>query len=260
MGRLPSVFVSHGSPMLILEDVPARTFLTQLPAALGTPRAIVAISGHDVARAPSVGAAPIHEAVHDFYGFPQALYELRYEPPGHPALARNVLARLADAGIAATLHDEPGLDHGIWAPLKLMYPDARIPVVALALTASMDAAMHIAMGRALEPLRDDSVLVMGSGSFTHNLREMQRPDAAAATPEYVREFGDWIVRTLERHDDDALAHWRQQAPHATRAHPTAEHFEPLLVAYGAGGLQSRVEHLHSSTTHGALAMDAFAFH
>jgi 4,5-DOPA dioxygenase extradiol len=116
------------------------------------------------------------------------------------------------------------------------------------------------MGRALAPLREDGVLVMGSGSFTHNLREMQRDDAASATPTYVREFGDWIARTLESGDDDAIAHWRTRAPHAARAHPTPEHFEPLLVAYGAGGAKPRVERLHSSTTYGALAMDAFAFY
>jgi len=247
--------------MLILEDVPARDFLRTLAQRVGTPSAIVAISGHDIARAPTVGGAPTHEAVHDFYGFPPALYELRYEPPGDPALARDVLARLAGAGIAATLHEEPGIDHGIWAPLKLAFPDANVAVVPLALTGSMDAALHIAMGRALAPLRDDGVLIMGSGSFTHNLREMSRGGGAASeTPPYVREFTEWIARTLERGDDDAMAHWRVRAPHAVRAHPTPEHFEPLLVAYGAGGTNPRVEHLHSSTTYGNLAMDAFAFH
>jgi 4,5-DOPA dioxygenase extradiol len=260
MAKLPSVFVSHGSPMLILEDVPARDFLRTLPQRVGTPKAIVAISGHDIAGAPSVGASATHEAVHDFYGFPQALYELRYEPPGDPALARGVFARLTDAGIAATLREEPGIDHGVWAPLKLAFPSADIPVVPLALTGSMDAALHIAMGRALAPLRNDGVLVMGSGSFTHNLREMSRGSVASETPPYVREFTEWIARTLERGDDDAIAHWRSRAPHAVRAHPTPEHFEPLLVAYGAGGTRPRVEHLHSSTTYGNLAMDAFAFH
>ncbi len=260
MARLPSVFVSHGSPMLILEDVPARDFLRALPQRVGTPKAIVAISGHDIARSPSIGASATHEAVHDFYGFPQALYELRYQPPGDPALARDALARITAAGIAATLHEEPGIDHGIWAPLKLAFPEANVPVVPLALSGSMEAGLHIAMGRALAPLRDDGVLVMGSGSFTHNLREMSRGDAASETPPYVREFGEWIAGALERGDDDAIAHWRSRAPHAARAHPTPEHFEPLLVAYGAGGANPRVEHLHSSTTYGNLAMDAFAFH
>jgi 4,5-DOPA dioxygenase extradiol len=257
MAAFPSLFVSHGSPMLYLEDVPARAFLAGLSSKLGQPRAVVAISGHDIARAPSIGASATHEAVHDFYGFPRELFELRYSPPGDPALARDVLARLADAGIAATLHEERGIDHGIWAPLKLMYPGENVPVVPLALTGSMDASLHIAMGRSLAPLRDDGVLVMGSGSFTHNLREMQREPSAA--PPYVGEFRAWISLALARHDDDALAHWRERAPHAARAHPTPEHFEPLLVAYGAGGHDSRVEHLHASEQYGALAMDAFAF-
>jgi 4,5-DOPA dioxygenase extradiol len=258
MRRFPSVFVSHGSPMLYVEDVPARSFLATLPETIGTPAAVVAISGHDIARAPSVGASATHEAVHDFHGFPRELYELTYAPPGDAALARDVLARLGKAGIDATLHDDPGIDHGIWAPLKLMYPKADVPVVPLALTGSMDASLHLAMGRALEPLRDHAVLVMGSGSFTHNLREMQRD--SAATPQYVNEFRAWIARALASNDDDAIAHWRTRAPHAARAHPTPEHFEPLIVAYGAGGAQPRVEHLHSSTQYGALAMDAFAFH
>jgi 4,5-DOPA dioxygenase extradiol len=258
--KLPSVFVSHGSPMLILEDVPARAFLAGLSSKLGTPRAIVAISGHDIAGAPSVGASPTHEAVHDFYGFPPELYALRYEPVGDPALARDVFARLTEAGIAATLHGEPGIDHGIWAPLKLAWPDARIPVVPLALTSSMSAALHVAIGRALAPLRDDGVLVLGSGSFTHNLREMRRDEPSSQPPAYVVEFREWIASALARGDDDALVDWREGAPHAARAHPTPEHFEPLLVAYGAGGRSPRVEHLHESTTYGVLAMDAFAFH
>lgn len=255
--KLPSIFVSHGSPMLILEDVPARAFLVSLSSRLQRPKAIVAISGHDIAQTPAVGASATHEAVHDFYGFPRALYELRYEPPGDGTLAREVASRLAGAGIDATIREEPGIDHGIWAPLKLMYPHADIAVVPLALAGSMDASLHIAMGRALAPLRDEGVLVMGSGSFTHNLREMQHD--GAPTPAYVGEFRNWIANALEHHDDEALSNWRTRAPHAARAHPTPEHFEPLLVAYGAGGEAPRVEHLHSSEQYGALAMDAFAF-
>jgi 4,5-DOPA dioxygenase extradiol len=251
-----SIFVSHGSPTLPLDDVPARAFLRELGARLGRPRAVVAISAHTVARGVVVGSAPLMHAVHDFSGFPDALYRLRYDPPGDPALATEVAARLRAAGIAP-LREAPidGLDHGIWVPLSLMFPQADVPVVVVSLDAGMDAGAHLAIGQALRGLSGEGVLVMGSGSITHNLRDLAWDDRDAPVAPYAAGFVDWIEATLAAGDTAALRDWRR-APHARRAHPTDEHFVPLLVAAGAGGAMVP---LHASYLYGALGMHAYAF-
>jgi 4,5-DOPA dioxygenase extradiol len=251
----PSVFVSHGAPTLIIENAPAREFLAGYGKTLGKPRAIVVISAQDTAAVSVIDTAARHHAVHDFHGFPQELYRLDYTPPGDPALASEVAALLRGAGVAVDESANGGLDHGAWVPLKLMYPDADIPVVSLALDLSLSNAQLIDVGRALAPLRMNGVLILASGSFTHNLRDIRfgSPDIHAP---YVTEFTDWITKVLRDRDDAALAEWDTRAPHARRAHPTTEHFLPLLVAYGAG---ERTTVLHDSVTHGVLAMHAFAF-
>lgn len=251
-----SIFVSHGAPSLPLDDVPARDFLRGLGARLPRPRAIVAISAHTIAQGVAVGSAPRMHAVHDFGGFPDALYALRYDPPGDPALAMRVAGLLADAGIEP-IGEVPidGLDHGIWVPLLLMYPQADIPVVVVSLDARMDADLHVAVGRALAGLHEQGVLVMGSGSVTHNLRDVfsRGPDAPVAP--YARRFADWVSAAVRDGGADLLQDW-PIAPEAARAHPTPEHFVPLLVAAGAGG---RGTVLHESFTAGVLAMHAYAF-
>ena len=252
----PSLFVSHGAPTLPLDDIPARSFLRAL-GRTGKPRAVVAISAHTVARGIVVGSAPRLHAVHDYRGFPAALYRLRYDPPGDPALAHRV-AGLLDAASAAPVAEAEidGLDHGIWVPLSLMYPEADVPVVVVSLDAGMDPATHLAVGKALAPLRDEDVLVLASGSLTHNLREfMGQPIDAPAAP-YAVEFADWVRDAVERGDRQALVGWRAHAPHARRAHPTDDHLVPLLVAAGAG---DRGRTLHESFAFGVLGMHAYAF-
>jgi 4,5-DOPA dioxygenase extradiol len=252
-----SVFVSHGAPSLPIDDVPARGFLRELGTRLVRPGAIVAVSAHTVARGIVVGSAPRMHAVHDFGGFPDALYRLRYDPPGDPALASEVAARLVSDGIAPVTETViDGLDHGIWVPLSLMFPEADVPVVVVSLDARMDGPMHVAIGRALCGLHRDGVLVLGTGSVTHNLREVfaSAPDASVAP--YAVEFADWVSSRVERGDVAALQAWHTLAPHARRAHPTPEHFVPLLVAAGAGGAGTV---LHRSFTRSALGMHAYAF-
>jgi 4,5-DOPA dioxygenase extradiol len=250
---LPSLFLSHGAPTLPLDDVPAREFLKALGTRIGRPRAIVIASGHWDTKAPRVTDDAVNPTIHDFYGFPEALYRISYPAPGDAALSARV-AKLTGA------MPEPGrgLDHGAWVPLMLMYPDAGIPVVQLSIQSPLGAAHHIALGRALAPLRDDNVLVIGSGGFVHNLRQLERmhPERAVE-PEWSKEFSDWMHDKLMARDDAALAAWRSQAPHARIAQPTEDHFLPLFVAYGAGG--ERIERLHQSVTFGSLRMDAYAF-
>ena len=250
---LPSLFVSHGSPMLPFDDCPARDFLRGLGQQIGRPRAIVVASAHWDTRAPEVNAVTESGTIHDFYGFPRQLYDLRYPAPGDAALARDITARTG-----AQIDSARGLDHGAWVPLLLMYPEADIPVVQISVQSFRDAAHHIALGRTLADLRTDNVLVMGSGGFVHNLRALDRGGVNAPDePEWSHAFADWMHGRLMARDETALTAWSAQAPHAAIAHPTPEHFLPLFVAYGAGGEKS--ERLHQSATYGSLRMDAYAF-
>ena len=250
-------FVSHGAPSLPLDDIPARDFLRALGPRLQTPRAIVAVSAHTVARGVVVGSAPQMHAVHDFNGFAQALYQLRYDAPGDPALASHVAHMLRAAGIAPLMHAPiEGLDHGIWVPLSLMFPKADVPIVVVSLDASLDPSTHLALGAALRPLHDEGVLVFATGSVTHNLRDVFSRRIDAPLEPYADAFARWVNRTVQAGDRSALREWLSLGPEAQRAHPTAEHFMPLMVAAGAGG-QGHV--LHESFTYGVLGMHAYAF-
>jgi 4,5-DOPA dioxygenase extradiol len=258
---LPSLFVSHGAPTLPLDDCPARDFLKSLGEILPRPRAVLVASAHWDNAAPTVNRVAVNDTIHDFYGFPEALYRMRYPAPGSDALAERTLEMLAGAGFAKTGADEArGLDHGAWVPLMLMYPNADIPVVQLSIQSPLGPEHHVRLGRALTQLRAEDVLVICTGSFTHNLRTMARGQLDAPEPEWTREFSDWIhAAILDRRLSDLIA-YRWLAPHAVQAHPTDDHFLPLFVALGAGGEGAKPERLHRSTTFGSLRMDAYAFH
>jgi 4,5-DOPA dioxygenase extradiol len=252
---LPSLFVSHGAPTLPFDDVPARDFLRALGKSIGRPRAILIASAHWDTDAPTVNSVAVNTTIHDFHGFPRPLYDLRYAAPGDAALAAQVSARLAAAGQPVQTDKTRGLDHGAWVPLSLMYPAADIPVVQLSVQGQKGAAHHIALGRALQQLRQDDVLVMGSGGFVHNLRRLSPP--GSPEPGWSGEFSGWMHEKLMARDEAALSGYRSLAPHAVQAQPSEEHFMPLFVAYGAGGVSTA--RLHSSHTFGALRMDAYAF-
>lgn len=255
----PTLFLSHGSPMLALQESAAGRFLDRLGDDLPRPRAVVVASAHFIAPTPSVGSAALPATVHDFNGFPPALQALRYPAAGDPDLARRVHGLLQAAGLAPALLGARGLDHGVWVPLLRMYPDASLPVVPLSVNPSADAATHFAMGRALAGLRREGVLVIGSGGFVHNLGDLDWHQPDGPMPEWASGFADWIRQRLARNDIDALLDWHRQAPYAQRAHPTVEHLMPLFVALGAAGADARVQPLHASHEFGSLALDAFAF-
>ncbi len=221
---MPTVFVSHGSPMLILEDRPARSFLASLGQLLPRPKAIVAVSAHWDTDVPAVSTAHKPATIHDFYGFPEALYQLRYDPPGAPELAERV------AKLTGAAHDpHRGLDHGAWVPAKLAWPEADIPIFQLSVQPNESPAHHIALGRKLASLREEGVLVMGSGSATHNLRALVRGAGDDAEPEpWAKAFDDWLAETLEKGDEPGLADYRSKAPDAREAHPTDEHSCPSM--------------------------------
>jgi 4,5-DOPA dioxygenase extradiol len=263
---LPPIFVSHGSPMIALEPREAGAFLQRLgpaiEAAFGRPRAILAVSAHTLAREPVLLAAPRHAAVYDFGGFDPQLYTLRYDAPGAPALATRVEALLRERGIAVQRSDQGGLDHGIWTPLRYLYPDADIPVLPLAWPPDWSPARLFELGAALAPLAAEGVLILGSGSITHNLRRvfaggLRGREDAPATPESTAFRNWWLERGGEA-DWPALFEYRARAPHAALMHPTDEHLLPYFVAAGAGGAVA-AERIHASLTFGDLGMDAYAF-
>ncbi|MBX3645701.1 MAG: dioxygenase [Rubrivivax sp.] len=259
------IFLSHGSPMTALEPREAGAFMQRLgpaiDASFGRPRAVLAVSAHTLARAPVLLAGPRHEAVYDFGGFDDRLYTLRYDAAGAPQLATQVQTLLQDAGIEVQRVDQGGLDHGIWTPLRYLWPQADVPVLPLAFVPTWSPRQLFDFGAALAPLAAQGVLVMGSGSITHNLRRVfaggLHDAGRPATPESTA-FRDWFRERGEAADWDALLDYRRRAPHAALMHPSDEHLLPYYVAAGAAGPQPAVR-LHASVTHGDLGMDAYAF-
>lgn len=251
-----AVFVSHGAPTIVLDGSPAARFLSGLGAALGRPRAIVVATAHWTTRRPAVSAAAWPVTIHDFGNFDDRLSEMRYAAPGDPALAADVARRIGAAGMECDVDPGRGFDHGVWTPLMLMYPDADIPVVSLSVQPREDAAHHVALGRALAGLAAEDVLVLGSGSATHDLRRFRGQGIDAPPVDDARRFSGWLRRAAEEGDEAAIAAvW--EAPDALSSHPTTEHLYPFHVAFGAG--QGRGGLLHHSFAYGILALDAYGF-
>jgi 4,5-DOPA dioxygenase extradiol len=268
---LPSIFVSHGSPMIALNPGAAGAFMqrlgTQITAQFGKPRAILMVSAHSTARRPVLLAAAQHQAVYDFGGFDPRLNQLRYDAPGEPALAAQVADLLTQAEVPHHVLPQGGLDHGAWTALRYLFPAADIPVLPLAFVPSQSPAQQFALGEALQPLRDDGVLVIGSGSITHNLGRVfgaglgQRAMPSEDAPEIPESaaFRQWMVDRSAARDWDALFNYRTQAPFAVDMHPTDEHLLPWFVAAGASGRAEPAVRIHSSVSMGCLGMDAYAF-
>jgi 4,5-DOPA dioxygenase extradiol len=257
MTFMPALFVSHGAPTFALEPGKAGAQLTDLGRQLPTPAAIVVVSPHWMTREVQVTATAHPETIHDFGGFARELYTIHYPAAGAPAVAARTVQVLRAAGIEAELNDERGLDHGAWVPLLHMYPDAGIPVLQVSLPAHYNEKQAYALGRALAPLAQEGVLVIGSGSLTHNLYEFRMGDVAEA--DYAREFTLWVREAVQQGDTDRLIHALQQAPHAARAHPTTEHYLPLLVAAGAANNPVPATVLDGGIRHGVLAMESYVF-
>ncbi len=258
---MPTLFVSHGAPTLALNDSPTRRFLTGLASRLGRPRAVLVVSAHWEAEEIGVTAGTAPPTVHDFFGFPAALYEQRYPAPGDCALAASIAAQLRAAGYPVALDATRGFDHGVWVPLSLMYPAADIPVLQLSINPARPPTYHWRLGRVLGALRAAGVLIVGSGSMTHNLQDFRRlrGDADSPVEAYAEAFTGWIAEQVAARDVDALLAYREQAPFATRAHPTDEHLLPFYVALGAAGVAWSAERLHRGFMHGVIAMDTYLF-
>jgi 4,5-DOPA dioxygenase extradiol len=256
--RQPVLFLSHGSPMTALGgDELSRTW-AKLATRLTRPTAILMISAHWTTRVPLLTGSAQPETIHDFGGFPEALYRLRYPAPGAPELAQRIKQHLTEAGIATGIDAQRGLDHGAWVPLRTLFPEADIPVLQLSVQPERCARHHFALGSALAALPGENILLVASGHMTHNLREYmqgggERPNPAA------QNFRDWIHAQLMRNNDESLLDWLHAAPGATSAHPTPEHFLPLFVALGAAGTQRRTEWLDGGWIEHSLAADNYLF-
>jgi 4,5-DOPA dioxygenase extradiol len=259
MSHLPTLFISHGSPTFAIDPGQAGPALTALGQTLPRPKAILVVSPHWTTREPRVATTPKPQTIHDFGGFPPALYQLQYPAPGAPDVAARAIALLREAGHPAEADTQWGLDHGAWVPLTYVFPAADVPVFQVSLPARLDGARAYAYGQALAPLANEGVLIIGSGSLTHNLYEVRfdAPDAQAET--YAVEFAAWISRTVTGRDHASLQQTMALAPHAQRAHPTAEHLWPLMVAAGAAGAEGPARRIDGGMTHGVLSMDSFVF-
>ena len=255
--RAPVFFISHGAPTFALEPGQLGAHLRAMGSQLAGVKAVLVVSPHWQTRELQVLTTPKPETVHDFGGFPAALYQLQYPAPGQPELAREALRLLTQAGWPATADANRGLDHGAWVPLWHLLPQATIPVFQVSMPHKLDTAGALALGRALAPLRDQGVLIVGSGSLTHNLYDLQSPAAPAAA--YAVEFAHWIRHAVTRADVDALLDYRRLAPHAERAHPTQEHFLPLLVALGASHEAEAAQVIAGDITHGVLSMESYVW-
>ena len=257
--RLPVLFVSHGSPMVALDEDDYTRALGGWARGAPQPNAIVVVSAHWQAPRPvRVATSPAPQTIHDFYGFPPELYTLRYTPPGAPGLASAIIERLRAAGIGAEADPARGLDHGAWVPLRFLYPGAQIPVVAISRAAPARPSELLAVGQTLAPLRAARVLVFGSGGVVHNLGRLDRRGGSAPVAGWAQAFDDWVRDRLGAGDWEALQAYERLAPQASLAVPTSEHFDPLLVTLGAAAGDGRVQDVYAGFRYGSLSMRSFA--
>jgi 4,5-DOPA dioxygenase extradiol len=252
----PAVFVSHGSPMTALEN----GSYAQALAAFGesvNPRAILVISAHWEESAIRIASGARPELIYDFGGFPRALYGLKYEAPGLPELASEVAATIKRTGFQAELDPKRGWDHGVWVPMRLMFPEARIPIVEISLRMTPPQQL-CKLGDALGGFRAKGVLVLGSGGIVHNLRMMNWRDKNAPVDDWAREFQNWVRDRIERRELATLLDYERQAPHAARAVPTPEHFAPLFPVLGSAGAAAKLHPIFEGIEHANMSMFTFA--
>ncbi|KFM22914.1 Uncharacterized protein YgiD [Auxenochlorella protothecoides] len=249
--RMPTVFVAHGSPMAALETGQSSQVWARLGKELPRPRAILCISAHWETQGTRVTSMAHPPTIHDFRGFPPALYDMQYPAPGDPALAREIARETG-----AQLDDGWGLDHGCWTLLHHMYPEAGIPVLQLSLDTAKTAAEHLAMGRRLRPLRDRGVLVLGSGNVVHNLRQGL---GAHPPPAWATAVNSQVRSWVREGREGELVRWREKGPDFRLAINSGEHFLPLLYVLGAAQEGEQVEVFNDRLEMGSIAMTSYKF-
>ena len=253
------LFISHGAPMLAIEPGETGKLLAKLGASLPRPSAILVASAHWDTQIPAISTTSKPEAIYDFGGFPKPLYEIEYPANGAPAMATKAADLLKQAGITAKVDIRRGLDHGAWVPLMLMYPQADIPVAQISIQSGQSPQAHFAIGQALSALQADNVMLIASGSATHNLGDFFSPQRDAKTLDYVPLFANWLAEKIESNDNAALLDYRDQSQYAVKAHPTEDHILPLFVALGwaNGAGYQQVKRFTPENTYGILAMDIY---
>ncbi|TCM69861.1 4,5-DOPA dioxygenase extradiol [Acinetobacter calcoaceticus] len=252
---LPGLYISHGSPMLAIDPEQVGPALLRLSHNLPVPRGIVVMSAHWESDALEVSSGFRPETWHDFRGFPEQLYEIRYPAPGDPELAERIIKMFADNNINAHANSTRPRDHGVWMPLLHMYPNADIPVIEISLPRQMSALMLYTLGQCLSELRQQQILIIGSGSITHNLSELSWDGSDNTVPEWASTFRNHVVSKLSHQQYDEILDW-QSIPHLKRNHPSLEHLAPLFFAMGTG---LRFSIVHSSFSMGSLGMDIYRF-
>lgn len=266
MTVMPTLFISHGGPNIVTDDSPARSYLQSLSKLLpAKPKAIVIVSAHFETDGVAVVTDPNPGMIYDFGGFAPELYKMVYPARGELDLAQRVFDRLEKAGLSPHTYEKRGYDHGTWTPLLLAFPEADIPVVQVSIDPRRDAAWHYALGKALGDLREEGILLIGSGHITHNLRAFfsimrngAAPDPALAGK--VEAFTSWFAEKLAAGDKDAILRWKELAPFPAENHPTDEHLMPIFFAFGAAGGSARAERVHASKQMGFFAFDSYLFH
>ncbi|MGB3386486.1 MAG: class III extradiol ring-cleavage dioxygenase [Pseudaminobacter sp.] len=264
MAPIPTLFISHGGPNIVLSDTPARHYLETVSSLIPRPKAIVIVSAHFETEGVAVVFDPKPEMIYDFGGFASELYQMVYPAPGDPTLAARVFDLLRDAGLKPQRIDKRGYDHGTWTPLKLAFPEADIPIVQVSIDPNRDAAWHYSLGQALSGLREEGVLLVGSGHITHNLRayfsvmrQGAEPDPALAGK--VTAFTGWFSEKLAQNDTESLLNWKKKAPFPDENHPSDEHLMPIFFAFGAAGASPIARRVHDSKDHGFFANDSYLF-
>lgn len=255
--KAPVMFISHGAPTFAIEPGVLGPQLERLGKRLAGLHAVLVISPHWQTSGIKVMTSPAPETLHDFGGFPAELYRLRYDVAGQPSLATRAAALLQEAGFTVEVDDRRGLDHGAWVPLRHMLPEARTPAFQVSMPHHLDTHGAVLLGRTLAPLRDSGVLILGSGSLTHNLHEFRT--GATKESHYAQEFARWVREAVVDRDTESLLAYQRKAPHALRAHPTQEHFLPLLVALGASAQTDDLVAIEGGMTYEVLSMDSYAW-
>lgn len=254
---IPSYFFAHGAPSIVLEQNSYTDFLKSFAANNPRPKAIVILSAHWEENVQAVSAVDTYSTIYDFGGFQDELYRMTYPAKGDRALAERIVSLFAKQGIASAVDEERGLDHGAWAVLRLLYPNVDIPVVALSVNRYLTNEQQYEIGKALAELREQDVLIIGSGGTVHNLRALNW--RTEGTDAWAETFDNWLQEKLEKWDTKALFEYRSLAPYAGEAVPTSEHFIPLLLAMGAGDSTREAKLLHRSYQYGNLSLSCWEF-
>jgi 4,5-DOPA dioxygenase extradiol len=257
--KTPVIFLSHGAPTLVTDDIPARAFIKGLGPRFRDVRAVLCISAHWETDEPTVNALNKPSTIHDFYGFPDELYKVNYPAHGSPSVADDVVKALSESGIHCEIDHARGLDHGAWVPLSLMFPEANISIVQLSIQHNLDPAKYLDLGHALQPLRDKKILILGSGGAVHPLGYFTPRFDGSPPEKWATDFEAWLTDKVRRGDNGSLLEYRRRAPYPERAHPRPDHRMPLIVVVGAAGVNVPGVKIHDSWTWGDLGMGAYEF-